>query len=86
MFVARRVLDSLEPWGYRPPAPAACRPATSSANHGVSPIHGPTVQGSNVVSWKQNGFKFRVVSDLNTEDLRDFALLITPEFPGSLEI
>lgn len=34
-----------------------------------------TVRGYNVVSWRKDGFEFRAVSDLNLEELRDFAKL-----------
>jgi len=35
-----------------------------------------TMQGYNVLSWKKNGFEFRVVSDLNAAELRGFAHLL----------
>ena len=34
-----------------------------------------TVRGYNVVSWKKEGFEFRAVSDLNLDELREFAKL-----------
>jgi len=47
-------------------------------DNGSSTIQVRTIQGYNVISWKKNGFEFRAVSDLNTAELRDFALLFTP--------
>lgn len=47
-------------------------------DNGSSAITTQTVKGYNVVSWHKNGFEFRAVSDLNTAELRDFALLLTP--------
>ena len=47
-------------------------------NHGSSAIDAQTVEGYNVLSWKNDGFEFRAVSDLNTAELRDFAHLVTP--------
>jgi anti-sigma factor RsiW len=44
---------------------------------GSSAITTQTVKGYNVISWRENGFEFRAVSDLNTAELRDFALLFT---------
>jgi anti-sigma factor RsiW len=49
-----------------------------AADNRVSPHHEQTVQGYNVLSWKKDGFEFRAVSDLNTNELGDFAQLITP--------
>jgi anti-sigma factor RsiW len=47
-------------------------------DNGSSTVRAQTVQGYNIISWKKNGFEFRAVSDLNTAELRDFALLFTP--------
>ena len=47
-------------------------------DNGVSPVRERTIQGYNVFSWKKNAFEFRAVSDLNTDELRDFVRLITP--------
>jgi anti-sigma factor RsiW len=49
-----------------------------AADNGLSPVREQTLQGYNVLSWKQSGFEFRAVSDLNTGELRDFVRLITP--------
>ena len=43
-----------------------------------SSISTQTINGYNVVSWKNNGFEFRAVSDLNTAELRDLARLFMP--------
>ena len=45
---------------------------------GSSAISTQTIHGYNVVSWKKSGFEFRAVSDLNTTELRDLALLFMP--------
>jgi anti-sigma factor RsiW len=37
-----------------------------------------TIQGYNIVSWRQNGFEFCAVSDLNTAELRDLTRLFMP--------
>jgi anti-sigma factor RsiW len=42
---------------------------------GGSPIRVQTIQGYNLLSWNENGFEFRAVSDLNAAELRDFAQL-----------
>jgi anti-sigma factor RsiW len=49
-----------------------------AADSGVSAVHQQTVQGYNVISWKKNGFEFRAVSDLNTDELGDFVRLVAP--------
>ena len=49
-----------------------------AADNRVSPVHEQTVYGYNVLSWKKTGFEFRAVSDLNTNELRDFVRLVTP--------
>jgi anti-sigma factor RsiW len=49
-----------------------------AADNGVSAVRKQTVQGYNVLSWKKNGFEFRAVSDLNADELQDFARLLTP--------
>jgi anti-sigma factor RsiW len=36
-----------------------------------------TIRGYNVMSWRKSGFEFRAVSDLNLEELRDFAKLVS---------
>jgi anti-sigma factor RsiW len=46
-------------------------------NRGL-PVQQQTIQGYNVLSWKNDGFEFRAVSDLNTDELRDFVHLVTP--------
>jgi anti-sigma factor RsiW len=47
-------------------------------DNGSSAISTLTIHGYNVVSWKKSGFEFRAVSDLNTAELRDLALLFMP--------
>jgi anti-sigma factor RsiW len=49
-----------------------------AVDNGISPVREQTIQGYNVMSWKKNGFEFRAVSDLNTDELGDFVRLITP--------
>jgi anti-sigma factor RsiW len=49
-----------------------------AADNGISPVREQTIQGYNVVSWKKNAFECRAVSDLNTDELRDFVRLIRP--------
>jgi anti-sigma factor RsiW len=49
-----------------------------SGNNGSSEIANQTINGYNVVSWRNNGFEFRAVSDLNTAELRDLARLFMP--------
>jgi anti-sigma factor RsiW len=46
--------------------------------NGSSAISTQTINGYNVVSWRNNGFEFRAVSDLNTAELRDLARLFMP--------
>ena len=45
---------------------------------GQSTLHEQTTQGYNVFSWKKDAFEFRAVSDLNSNELREFVRLITP--------
>jgi anti-sigma factor RsiW len=47
-------------------------------NSGSSAIRTQTINGYNVVSWRNNGFEFRAASDLNTAELRDLARLFMP--------
>jgi anti-sigma factor RsiW len=49
-----------------------------AADNAVSPLREQTIQGYNVFSWKKNALEIRAVSDLNTDELRDFVRLITP--------
>jgi anti-sigma factor RsiW len=49
-----------------------------AADNGISPVHGRSIQGYSVLSWKKNGFEFRAVSDLNASELGEFARLVTP--------
>jgi len=49
-----------------------------AADNRDSLVQQQTVQGYNVLSWKKNGFEFRAVSDLNTDELHDFERLVTP--------
>ncbi len=49
-----------------------------AADNGASPVRELTLQGYNVFSWKKSAFEFRAVSDLNTDELRDFVRLVTP--------
>jgi anti-sigma factor RsiW len=49
-----------------------------AANAGTSSLREETLQGYHVVSWRKGGFEFRAVSDLNAEELREFAQLVGP--------
>ena len=49
-----------------------------AGNSGSSAISTQTIHGYNVVSWRNNGFEFHAVSDLNTAELRDLARLFMP--------
>ena len=49
-----------------------------AADDGVSSVQERTIQGYNALSWKKNGFEFRAVSDLNTDELGDIERLVTP--------
>ena len=49
-----------------------------AANRGSSAINTQTINGYNLVSWRNDGFEFRAVSDLNTAELRDLARLFMP--------
>ena len=49
-----------------------------ASDNGSSPVHEQTIQGYNVLSWKNDSFEFRAVSDLNTGELRDLARLFMP--------
>ena len=44
---------------------------------GAKSFRTETVRGYNVISWKKDGFEFRAVSDLNGDELRDFAKLVS---------
>ena len=48
-------------------------PAEDNSN---TAVHVQTIQGYNVLSWRENGFEFRAVSDLNAAELRGFARLL----------
>ena len=48
-----------------------------AADSGASPPETQAVKGYNVISWKNSGFEFRAVSDLNAAELRDFAQLVS---------
>jgi anti-sigma factor RsiW len=43
-----------------------------------SAISTQTINGYNIVSWRNNGFEFRSISDLNAAELRDLARLFMP--------
>ena len=45
---------------------------------GEAALQTETVHGYNVVSWEKDDFEFRAVSDLNLDELRDFARRIRP--------
>ena len=47
-------------------------------DNGSSTMRVQTIHGYNVVSWRNGGFEFRAVSDLNTAELRDLARLFMP--------
>ena len=47
-------------------------------DNGSSAISTQTINGYNVLSWRNHGFEFRAVSDLNTAELRDLARLFMP--------
>lgn len=49
-----------------------------AADNRELPVQQQTIQGYNVLGWKKNGFQFRAVSDLNTDELHDFVRLVTP--------
>ena len=46
-----------------------------AANSGEQSFRSETIRGYNVISWKKEGFEFRAVSDLNLDELREFAKL-----------
>jgi anti-sigma factor RsiW len=49
-----------------------------AADNSASTATPQTVRGYNVLSWKNNAFEFRAVSDLNPAELRDFSRLVSP--------
>lgn len=49
-----------------------------AADSGEAALQTETVHGYNVVSWEKDDFEFRAVSDLNLDELRDFARRIGP--------
>ena len=49
-----------------------------ASDGGERPFQTETVHGYNVVSWKKGSFEFRAVSDLNLNELGDFARRVGP--------
>jgi anti-sigma factor RsiW len=52
-------------------------PAAAGSSANSESMRAETIHGYNVISWSKDGFEFRAISDLNTDELRAFAQLVS---------